>query len=162
MAATAIAAELVKTLTERKLIIATAESCTGGLVAGAITDIDGSSVVFERGIISYANSAKTALLDVRPETLEKHGAVSEEVAAQMAEGACIRAGADIAVAVTGIAGPTGGTKTKPVGLVYIAVNMGDKTEGEKFQFSGSRHEIRAQAVAASLKLALSFLGNIPK
>src|SRR5262245_14878681 len=102
------------------LKIATAESCTGGLVAGALTEIAGSSDVVERGFVTYSNQAKCDLLGVTIEMLIAHGAVSEEVARAMAEGAVANSGADVAVSVTGIAGPGGGTATKPVGLVHIA------------------------------------------
>ncbi len=164
MAATALAQELVTLLTERGLTITTAESCTGGLVAAAITDISGSSAVFERGIISYANSAKMELLGVREATLAAHGAVSGEVAQEMAEGARKEAGADVAVSITGIAGPTGGTAHKPVGLVFIGVGTANITGASRHQFSGNRQEIRQQAVLAALERVITTLrlsGNTP-
>jgi nicotinamide-nucleotide amidase len=114
------ASELVALCTSAKLMIATAESCTGGLLAGTITEIPGSSGIFGWGVVTYSNEAKTELLGVPKELIDKHGAVSAEVAAAMAEGALARSGADIAVAVTGIAGPDGGSEEKPVGLVYLS------------------------------------------
>src|SRR3954470_19997379 len=102
---------------QRRLMMATAESCTGGLIAGAITDIAGSSGWFERGFVTYSNEAKIEMLGVHPETIDAHGAVSEQTAAEMARGVVTRSRADIAVAVTGVAGPDGGTAQKPVGMV---------------------------------------------
>ena len=111
---------LVSLLRERKLLVAAAESCTGGLVACAITDVAGASEVFDRGFVTYSNAAKIEMLGVPAETLAAHGAVSAEVARAMALGALAHSNADIAVAVTGIAGPGGGTAEKPVGLVHFA------------------------------------------
>lgn len=108
------------------LKVATAESCTGGLVAAAITDLSGASAIFDWGVVTYSNAAKTALLDVPKPLLDAHGAVSAEVAAAMAEGALARSGADATIAVTGIAGPDGGTAEKPVGLVHFATAARDK------------------------------------
>ena len=123
--------------------IVTAESCTGGLIGGALTQISGSSAVVERGFITYSNNAKTEVLGVMPETLEKYGAVSGEVAEAMAKGALEFSLADTAISVTGIAGPTGGTSAKPVGLVYIGLATRD---GVLFhvmnQFSGDRDDVR--------------------
>jgi nicotinamide-nucleotide amidase len=115
------AADIVRLLTERKQTLALAESCTGGFIANQITNVPGASKMFKGGVVSYSNEAKEKFLGVRTETLKKHGAVSKEVAAEMAEGARKQFGADYAVAVTGIAGPTGGTKDKPIGTVFIAV-----------------------------------------
>lgn len=154
MAATALAEQLVKELTARGITITTAESCTGGLIAAAITDISGASSVFHQGIISYANSAKTSLLGVNAETIKHYGAVSDIVAREMAEGARIKANADFAISATGIAGPTGGTAEKPVGLVYIAVSSKQSTEVKRCQFAGNRKDIRKQAVQHALELAL--------
>ena len=114
------ARELIALCTERKLKIATAESCTGGLIVGVLTEIPGSSAVVDRGFVTYSNGAKTELLGVEAGLIERVGAVSEEVARAMAEGALARSDADLAVAVTGIAGPDGGTEAKPVGLVHFA------------------------------------------
>ena len=116
---------MVRRLAEQGRTLAIAESCTGGLIATRITDVSGASEVFGFGFVTYANEAKEQLLGVRAEDLEAHGAVSEPVARQMAEGALAVGGADIAVAVTGIAGPTGGTEEKPVGTVFIAVAVKD-------------------------------------
>ena len=151
------AAELVALLAARKLNITTAESCTGGLIAARITDIAGASAVFHQGVVTYANDAKTALLGVREESLKTHGAVSEVVAKEMAEGAMRSATSDIAIAVTGIAGPTGGTPEKPVGLVFIAVATAQETRVEKHLFADNRKAIREQAVEAALRLASSVI-----
>ncbi len=115
-----LAVRLGRALQDRHWTMATAESCTGGLIAGAITDVAGSSAWFDRGFVTYSNAAKVEMLGVRPETLAALGAVSEATAREMAAGALARSGADIAVAVTGVAGPAGGTPEKPVGLVCFA------------------------------------------
>ena len=117
-----LAIEILERCRSRGLRLATAESCTGGLIAACLTDIAGSSDVFERGLVAYANQAKIDLLDVAPECLARFGAVSEETARAMAEGGLARSKVDLCVAVTGIAGPGGGTPQKPVGLVYIALS----------------------------------------
>ncbi len=159
------ATELIAALAAKNLTITTAESCTGGLIASAITDVSGASNVFHQGAVTYANEAKISLLDVDAKTLETHGAVSEEVARQMAEGAREKAGADIAISATGIAGPTGGSAQKPVGLVYIAIATAKTTRVGKYLFEGSRTAIRTQAVAAALQMALEEInssGNILK
>ena len=133
--------------------LATAESCTGGMVAAALTDIAGASDVVERGFVTYSNRAKSELLGVPRELIEKHGAVSAETAAAMAEGALAKAPVDIAVAVTGIAGPSGGTKDKPVGLVYFGVaRSGGKTLTERQIFKGDRADIRRATTARALQL----------
>jgi len=152
-----IATQLVAALAAKKLKITTAESCTGGLIAATITDISGSSAVFDRGIVSYANSAKMELLGVSKATLNKYGAVSEQVAREMAEGARNAAGADIAISATGIAGPTGGTPEKPVGLVHIAISNANGTEAHRHIFPGDRDVIRKAATQKALELALSSL-----
>ncbi len=137
--------------------VTTAESCTGGMVAAAITDIAGSSTIFERGVVTYSNAAKVDLLGVRPATLEARGAVSEEVAAEMAEGARARAGADLAVSVSGIAGP-GGSEHKPEGRVCfgLATAKGTRTETVEFGALG-RAEVRAAATRHALTLLLTAL-----
>ena len=137
--------------------VTTAESCTGGMVAAAITDIAGSSTIFERGVVTYSNAAKVELLGVRPATLGARGAVSEEVAAEMAEGARARAGADLAVSVSGIAGP-GGSEHKPEGRVCfgLATAKGTRTETVEFGALG-RAEVRAAATRHALTLLLTAL-----
>lgn len=143
------AADLVDLCRARQLRIATAESCTGGLVAGLITSIAGSSDVFEAGYVTYSNASKVAMIDVPETLLAAHGAVSAEVAKAMAEGALHRSGADLAVAVTGIAGPGGGTALKPVGLVYLAAmsNTGGGKFGELRLGDAGRDVVRLAAVA---------------
>jgi nicotinamide-nucleotide amidase len=140
---------------ERHLSLATAESCTGGLIAACLTEIPGVSQVFRGGFVTYANEAKTAELAVPKELIDRVGAVSEEVARAMAEGALKRLDADLAVSVTGIAGPDGGTPAKPVGLVHIAAaRKGKPTVHERHQFPGDRQAVRLSSVEAALKLAL--------
>ena len=133
--------------------VATAESCTGGMIAAALTEIAGSSDVFERGFVTYSNEAKNELLGVPQDMLKAHGAVSAEVAGAMAQGALAHSRADLAVAVTGIAGPGGGSATKPVGLVFIGVaRRGGKPAIEQHVFPGDRAAIRAATVARALEL----------
>lgn len=135
------------------LRIATAESCTGGLVVACLTELAGSSAVVERGFVTYANEAKSQMLGVPDALIRAHGAVSEEVARAMAEGALDQAPADLAVAVTGIAGPGGATPTKPVGLVHLAVaRRGRPTRHERQVFAGDRTAIREAAVARALDM----------
>jgi nicotinamide-nucleotide amidase len=135
--------------------LATAESCTGGGIAAALTDIAGSSDVFERGFVVYSNEAKTELLGVPAPLIAKHGAVSQEVAAAMAEGALARSHADLAISVTGIAGPGGGTPTKPVGLVYIGrARRGAVPAVERHVFAGDRAAVRGATVKRALELLL--------
>jgi nicotinamide-nucleotide amidase len=144
---------LAAALRSRQLSMAAAESCTGGLIAAACTSLAGSSDWFERGFVTYSNAAKTEMLGV-PETLiAAHGAVSAEVVAAMAEGALARSHAHVAVAVTGIAGPGGGTPSKPVGTVWIAVaSAGRAAQPMLLQASGDRAEIRAASVVRALTL----------
>lgn len=138
-------------------LIATAESCTGGLIAGAITDVPGSSDIFDRGFVTYSNAAKTEMLGVAPSLIHAHGAVSEEVAAAMAAGALAKSDATIAVSVTGVAGP-GGTPQKPEGMVCfgIATPMRVATETQQFGPLG-RSEVRQATVARALELLLKEL-----
>lgn len=144
---------MMKYLMENELTLTTAESCTGGLLAGRILDMPGASAIYEEGYITYANESKTRLIGVEESTLEKYGAVSKEVAIEMAVGAALKAKSDMSIVTTGIAGPGGGSAEKPVGLVYIAVYLlGDIVYG-KYQFEGDRAAIRLQAVEAALKLA---------
>ena len=134
-------------------MLATAESCTGGLVAGALTDIPGSSHVVERGFVTYSNEAKNQMLGVPLDLIQSHGAVSEPVARAMAEGAVAHSGADVAVAITGVAGPGGGTAEKPVGLVHFATaETGGDTRVDQQVFGGDRTAVREQAVLHALSL----------
>ena len=141
------------------LRIATAESCTGGLVAAALTDVAGSSDVFERGFVTYSNAAKIEMLGVRPETLEAHGAVSEEVAREMADGALAHSHADIAVSITGIAGP-GGSEFKPEGRVCFGLaRKGRTTRVETVEFGApGRAKVRKAATEHALTLLLQAMG----
>jgi nicotinamide-nucleotide amidase len=133
--------------------VATAESCTGGLVAAALTAIPGASDVVERGLVTYSNKAKIELLGVPQETIEAHGAISAETAAAMARGALVRAGVDLAVAVTGLAGPGGGTPQKPIGLVFLAVAAKDgPARVERRIFPGDRAAVRQAALVEALAL----------
>ena len=146
-------AEVVgKQLAEKKLKLALAESCTGGLIAKMITDTAGASEYFRTGWVTYSNQAKVEQLGIDEELIEKNGAVSSEVAEAMAEAAKQKAGADISVAVTGIAGPGGGSADKPAGLVYIAVNMGRNTVVQRYVFSGKREYIRKRTALTALNI----------
>jgi nicotinamide-nucleotide amidase len=132
--------------------ISTAESCTGGWISQIITDVPGSSAWFDRGFVTYSNAAKMQMLGVKPETLEAFGAVSAQTATEMAKGALQNSDADCAIAVTGIAGPTGGTTTKPVGTVFIAwAYKNQETTVIKKKFTGNRFEIRQQTVKLALE-----------
>jgi nicotinamide-nucleotide amidase len=137
-------------LTKRKQTVATAESCTGGLLAKLITDIPGASEYFTYGWVTYSNNAKTTELGVTAELIEKHGAVSEQVAAVMAEQARQKARSDFAISITGIAGPTGGTKDKPVGLVFIGLSDMQEVQTKRFIFSADREAVRMRAALAAL------------
>ena len=139
---------------KKKLKIATAESCTGGMIATLITDIAGSSDVFDRGFITYSNDSKQDMLGVDAAIIKKHGAVSGEVAAAMARGAVKRSKADVAIAVTGIAGPTGGPKAKPVGLVYIAAASRHYPDAivVKNNFKGKRSAVRSKSTDKALSM----------
>jgi nicotinamide-nucleotide amidase len=149
---TDLAAVVLERARRAGLSLGTAESCTGGLVGGRITDVPGSSDVFAGGVVCYVNRLKTELLGVSPELIAEHGAVSEAVARAMAEGAQARIGVDMAVAVTGIAGPSGGTPEKPVGTVWFAVASPAGTESRRIIFLGSRREIRERAAQTALFL----------
>lgn len=144
--------DLSEILKKRKLTIATAESATGGLIANYLTNISGSSEYFDRGLVTYSNKAKIELLGVSKKTLEKVGAVSKEVAIQMAEGARIKSKVDIAISTTGIAGPTGGSKEKPVGTVFIGFSSKNKTIAKKYQFDGERLENKEKFCNQALKM----------
>lgn len=149
----ALAQSIIDGAREKKLKITTAESCTGGMIASAITDISGSSVIFDFGFVTYANEAKADLLYVPSDVLERHGAVSAETARAMAEGALARARADIAVSVTGIAGPDGGTKEKPVGLVWFGLATRSGVRAERRLFAKApRAFVRTKSVETALML----------
>lgn len=158
-----LATRLGKILQEKGWLLATAESCTGGGVAEAITDIPGSSDWFEGGFVTYSNAAKTAMLDVPPALIAQFGAVSEEVAAAMAEGALANGDAHISLSTTGIAGPTGGVPGKPVGTVCFAWSMerhGDPyTVTERLVFKGDRQAVRQQAVSHALDGVARFIAQ---
>jgi len=144
-------ARVARLLEARDARVAAAESCTGGWIAKALTDLPGSSAWFEYGFVTYGNNAKEAMLGIEPGIIEEFGAVSREVAVEMAIGARIISGADLAVAVTGIAGPDGGTEDKPVGTVWFAWDGPDRRSAARAEhFSGDRSAIRRQAVAAAL------------
>ena len=147
--------QLVALCRERGLTLATAESCTGGLVAGRITSVPGSSAVFLGGVVSYSNEVKRELLGVPQEVLERVGAVSAECAEAMAKGARGRLKADVAVSVTGIAGPDGGTPVKPVGVVFFGVATAAGVESERCQFFGDRESVRRQAADRALALLMA-------
>lgn len=148
---------VVALLKEKDMTLTTAESCTGGKLSGRIINVSGVSSVYKEGYITYANESKEKILSVKHETLEKYGAVSEETAYEMAVGARKAANADAALAVTGIAGPDGGTKEKPVGLVYIGCAVGDKVTVQRFQFNGNREKVRDYAVVRALTMLRSAL-----
>lgn len=145
----------------RGIVIATAESCTGGMVAAAITDIPGSSAIFDRGFVTYTNAAKTQMLGVQTETLDAYGAVSEQVAAQMATGAVTASDATLAVSITGIAGP-GGSEHKPEGRVCFGLCFDDKTYAETIEFGPlGRDKVRAAARDHALSLLISAMESDP-
>ena len=156
-----LATALVACLVEKGLTLAAAESCTGGWIAKAITDVAGSSACFGYGIVSYSNDAKMRLLNVSPSLLDEHGAVSEPVVRAMAGGALRISDADVAVAVSGIAGPGGGSADKPVGTVWLACAVrsqaGPSTQTECMHFDGDRHDVRQQTVLHALRTLLATL-----
>jgi nicotinamide-nucleotide amidase len=147
-----LAESVGRTLKQNGLMLASAESCTGGWIGEAITAVAGSSEWFERGFITYSNAAKQEMLDVRPATLEMHGAVSEQTVSEMAAGALRHSRASIAVSVSGVAGPGGGTATKPVGMVCIGWCVRDCAPfAVTHQFSGDREAVRRQSVVVALE-----------
>ncbi len=146
-----------KKLKEKHLSIATAESCTGGLLSHILTNISGSSEYFIQGIVSYSNESKIKSLGVPPDIIKKFGAVSKQTAKAMALGIKNKSEADIGVSTTGIAGPTGGVKEKPVGLVYISVTGFEKTEVKKFLFTGNRLQNKESTCNEALKMLLEFI-----
>jgi nicotinamide-nucleotide amidase len=153
----ALASQLVETCRSKGLTVTTAESCTGGLIASLITEVAGASTIFLCGYVTYSNQAKSECLAVPDALIEKNGAVSDAVAAAMARGARTRANAQLAVAVTGIAGPGGGSAEKPVGTVCISVATPDDAITRTFYFTGTRQEIRIQSVEAALGMLLATL-----
>jgi nicotinamide-nucleotide amidase len=158
-ASLAAAEALLAACRAQGLRLATAESCTGGLIVACLTEIAGSSDVVDRGYVTYDDRAKVEMLGVRPETLAAHGAVSEAVAREMAEGALARSGCDLAIAVTGIAGPGGATPAKPVGLVHLAAaRRAGPTRHERHLFPGDRAQIRLAALRAALAIAQAAAG----
>lgn len=153
-------ARIISAFGARRLTLATAESCTGGLIVGALTEISGSSAVVDRGFVTYSNQAKIDLLGVGSETLERCGAVSRQTAMEMVEGALSRSGCDVAVAVTGIAGPGGGTEEKPVGLVHLAARSlsGPLLHREMRYGDLGRSEIRLATVRTALEMLIEAVG----
>jgi len=153
-----LAGEVAALLTEQKLTLAVAESCTGGGLCQALTDIPGSSNWFDRGFISYSNQAKIDMLKVSPTLLEQNGAVSFEAARAMVEGVHEHSQAELAIAITGIAGPGGGTAEKPVGTVFFGIGQkGQAVKIDKRRFKGEREEVRARSVEFVLKALLKTL-----
>ncbi|REC95527.1 CinA family protein [Kushneria indalinina] len=146
-----LASRLCRLCQQQRVVLTTAESCTGGGVARAITDVAGSSACFETGYITYANSAKQRLLGVSSVSLELFGAVSETVVHEMVRGACRDSGADLGVAISGVAGPGGGTPDKPVGTVWLAWGNATQSQARCYQLNGERLEVRREAVALALK-----------
>lgn len=155
-----LAPRLVKALNERGLHISTAESCTGGLIAAAITEVAGSSRVFELGVVSYSDDIKNRVLQVSGETLERFTVYSAETAAEMVSGVLRLGGADIGIAVTGLAGPGGGTIARPVGLVYIAVGNEENLQLREFHFKGGRSDIRRQTLENALQMAVDYIEKL--
>ena len=149
--------KIERILKSRKLTVTTAESCTGGLIAGTLVNVAGASDVLNEGYVTYSNEAKERLVGVSHETLEKYGAVSPQTAREMAEGAAKAAGADAALSATGIAGPGGGTEEKPVGLVYVGCYLNGKTSVKECRFTGDRMENRMHTVETALKMLKSCL-----
>jgi len=161
-ASLAAARRVIEAAKARGLRIATAESCTGGLVIACLTEIAGASAVVDRGFVTYDNDAKTGMLGVAPETLAAHGAVSTEVAGAMVEGALARARADLAVAITGVAGPGGGTPAKPVGLVHFAAGRGDgRLDRFHTIYGGDRAAVRRASLDQALAMLEALIDKAP-
>lgn len=154
--------QISSTLLARGWMLATAESCTGGMIAAACTDLAGSSQWFERGFVSYSNAAKAEMLGVPMALIEQHGAVSEPVARAMAEGAAHRSAAQASVAVTGVAGPTGGSPDKPVGTVWFGWCVASITHSEQCRFGGDRAAVRAATVRHALGRLAQLLAQVPE
>jgi nicotinamide-nucleotide amidase len=153
------ARSVVEAYRQAEKMVVTAESCTGGMIAAALTDIPGSSAVLDRGFVTYSNAAKSASLGVDPALIIAHGAVSQPVAAAMAAGALENSYADVAVSVTGIAGPDGGSAEKPVGLVWFGLATKNETTTRRIVFAGDRGAVRRQATETALDLLLEGLGR---
>ena len=152
---------LADVLLQKGWLLATAESCTGGLISAACTDLAGSSNWFERGFVTYSNEAKTDMLGVAAALLTAHGAVSEEVARAMAQGAIQHSRARVAVAVTGVAGPTGGSRAKPVGTVWFGFMVDGQVSSERQHFDGDRAAVRSATVHHALQRLVQLLANQP-
>lgn len=151
--------KIVRFLNEHNMTITTVESCTGGLIAARLVNVSGASNVFSEGYVTYSEDAKTKMVGVNPETIKKYNVVSEEVAYEMASGGAKTANADVAVSVTGVAGPLGGTKDIPVGTVCIGVYYKNKVITEKFLFNGDRLQVRNQAVDKALEMVWNEFNN---
>ena len=149
--------DIITEFTNRKITLAIAESCTGGYISNMFTNISGASQVFERGIVCYSNKSKIALLNVDPESINQHGAVSETVAKQLANNIRVLSNVDIGIGITGIAGPTGGTPEKPVGLVYIGISTFDRSFVEKHHFNVDRITFKAKILEKILLLLQNYL-----
>lgn len=149
--------QIADLLQKKHWLLATAESCTGGMISAACTDLAGSSAWFERGFVTYSNEAKTELLGVDAALIKQHGAVSEEVARAMAAGAVARSRAQVSVAVTGVAGPTGGSAAKPVGTVWFGFKVGDQLTSETKRFDGDRAAVRSATVQHAVQRLLELL-----
>ena len=154
-----LAKKVGEILKKRSLKLGTAESCTAGWIAKTITDVAGSSQYYEGGFVVYSNHCKHKFLGVSEQTLEKFGAVSKETATEMAIGTIKNIPCDVSIITTGIAGPTGGSKEKTVGTVFIGVAYGNNVYVQKFLFSGNRESVRMQAVNKALEMLIEFLGN---
>ena len=156
---TAMTESIIRDFTAAGLMVSTAESCTGGLIAGALTEVSGSSAVVDRGFVTYTNTAKMQMLGVQEETLARFGAVSEETALQMVHGALFRSRADLAVAVTGIAGPSGGSPEKPVGLVHLAAkSRSGKLIHRKMLYGDiGRTEVRLATIRTALQIVIEIV-----
>lgn len=154
-----LSSRIGRILTEKALSVAAAESCTGGLLSHILTDVSGSSQYFVGGVVAYSNQIKESILGVSPNTLLQHGAVSEETACEMAAGIREKFGTDIGLSTTGIAGPTGGTPTKPVGLVWIGFSTQRNTHAMECHFKGGREAIKTSTVEKILTLLLDDLEN---
>lgn len=157
--ASALVQRLAGSLLKKHWLLATAESCTGGMISAACTDLAGSSAWFERGFVTYSNEAKTEMLGVDAALIKQQGAVSEEVARAMASGALVHSRAQVAVAVTGVAGPTGGSAAKPVGTVWFAFALPGRLVSEVRRFDGDRAAVRGATVEHALRRLLELLGE---